>query len=207
MHSIQRALPLLILLASCASSTTESAPAERVSFGFETDSDANAFRTATGDWQVTESAEGSEHGKVVEQRAQNPKPVFNVALFENIERTDVDISLALNSLAGEIDQGGGPIWRASDKDNYYIARYNPLEDNFRVYTVVNGVRTELASADIPATGGWHTLRVTMSGDSIKCYYDGQLSLEVTDGTFQDAGSLGLWTKADAQTQFDDVVIE
>jgi hypothetical protein len=82
---------------------------------------------------------------------------------------------------------------------------NPLEDNFRVYKVVAGKRTQLGTADakIPS-GQWHTIRVVQKGDHIQCYLDGALRLDVKDGTFKDPGKIGLWTKADAQTYFADL---
>ena len=114
--------------------------------------------------------------------------------------------MSFKSIAGVIDQGGGPIWRAKDARNYYIARYNPLEDNYRVYTVVEGKRHQLMSANIPHSPGWHTLRITMTGSTIQCFYDGEAHLELEDSTFTEAGKVGLWTKADAQTHFDDVKV-
>jgi hypothetical protein len=110
----------------------------------------------------------------------------------------------MKALAGEDDQGGGLVWRAKDGANYYIARFNPLEDNYRVYKVVDGARKQLGSADFKAAPGWHTLRVVMSADHIVCYLDGEKRLDVTDSTFKEAGKVGLWTKSDAQTHFDDL---
>ncbi len=116
----------------------------------------------------------------------------------------MDLTVRFHAIAGKFDQGGGLVWRAKDGRNYYIARYNPLEDNFRVYTVVDGQRTQLQNADIPRSDGWHTLRVTMRGDHIQCFYDGKKSLDVHDTTFTKPGHIGLWTKADARTRFDDL---
>ena len=87
-------------------------------------------------------------------------------------------------MAGKLDQGGGPVWRYKDAGNYYIARMNPLEDNFRVYKVVAGKRTQLSSVDIKVpAGGWHTIRVVHKADHIECYLDGKLHLDVKDDTF------------------------
>jgi hypothetical protein len=98
------------------------------------------------------------------------------------------------------------VWRGKDANNYYVARYNPLEDNYRVYKVEKGYRIQLQNADIKHSDGWHVLRVTMDGDHIQCYYDGQKYLDVKDSTFLDEGQIGLWTKADAQSHFDDLTI-
>ncbi len=119
---------------------------------------------------------------------------------------DVDVSVRLKAVVGELDQGGGVVWRARDKDNYYIARYNPLESNFRVYKVEKGKRTQFQSAGIPGDREWHTLRVTMAGGRITCYLDGRKYLETDDRTFPDAGRIGLWTKADARSYFDDLTV-
>ena len=79
---------------------------------------------------------------------------------------------------------------------------NPLEDNFRLYKVVAGKRTELASSDIKAeTGKWHTIRIVHKGDQIECFLNGKKHLDAKDATFKDAGKIGVWTKADAQTRF------
>ena len=95
---------------------------------------------------------------------------------------------------------------AKDKKNYYICRYNPLEDNFRVYKVVDGVRTMFQDAKTPGDEKWHDPRVTMAGRKITCYLDGAKLLEAEDGTFEAAGAMGLWSKADAQSYFDDVTV-
>jgi hypothetical protein len=155
---------------------------------------------AVGKWKVVK-AEGR---RVLAQEARNPDKVFNVALIRRPHARDLDLSVKLKAIAGKDDQGGGLIWRAKDKNNYYIARYNPLEDNFRVYKVDRGKRTMFKNADIPHTPGWHTLRVTMRGTHIECFYDGKKYLECDDTTFPDTGMIGLWSKADAQSYFDDL---
>ncbi len=107
-----------------------------------------------------------------------------------------------------MDQGGGPIWRVLDEDNYYIARYNPMEENFRIYHVKNGLRTRIANARIKLPAGvWHKLKITHFDTKIEGYLNGKKLLEVTDKTFAGPGGIGLWTKADAVTLFDDLVID
>jgi hypothetical protein len=141
------------------------------------------------------------------QTAKNPNAVFNITLIAGTHAKDVDLSVRMKAIAEETDQGGGLVWRAKDKKNYYLARYNPLEDNYRVYKVVDGKRTLLQNADIPHAPGWHTLKVEMEGDHIECSYDGQKYLDVKDATFTRPGQIGLWSKADAQSQFDDLRLE
>jgi len=164
------------------------------------------FVAGPGDWKVQFNPAASSKPNVLAQLAKNDRPVFNVLLVGDTSYGDLDLSVRLYAVAGEIDQGGGLVWRARDAQNYYIARYNPLEDNFRVYKVVDGRRTQLQSADVPRSGGWRTLRVTMRGDAIECYLDGKKFLQATDSTFTRPGKIGVWTKADAQTLFDDLAV-
>jgi hypothetical protein len=163
---------------------------------------AKNFTNEVGEWTVV----ASDNGKVLAQSAKNANAVFNIALAGDTGAKDVDLSVRMKAVAGETDQGGGLVWRAKDAKNYYLARYNPLEDNYRLYKVVDGRRTLIQNADIPHSDGWHTLRVTMSGDQIACYYDGKKSLEAKDTTFPGAGKIGLWSKADAQSHFDDLTL-
>jgi hypothetical protein len=164
---------------------------------------ARGFKGEVGQWRVV-MADGR---KVLAQQAKNPDKVFNVALVTGTHAKDVDLSVKLKAVAGEFDQGGGLIWRAKDKSNYYIARYNPLEDNYRVYKVQGGKRTMFKSADIPHAPGWHTLRVKMRGEHIECFYDDKKHLDCNDSTFPEAGMIGLWSKADAQSYFDDLRLD
>jgi len=159
------------------------------------------FAPAVGEWKVA----STDEGKVLAQSASNANAVFNVVLVDDTNAKDLDISVKLKAIAGELDQGGGLVWRARDAKNYYVARYNHLEDNFRVYMVVDGKRSPpFQNADVKHHDGWTVVRVTMKGDHIECYIDGKKYLDVHESTLTDAGKIGLWSKADAQSQFDDL---
>ena len=138
---------------------------------------AAGFTGAVGTWMVVVS----DNGQALAQLAKNPDETFNIALCDETQVKDVDISVRMKAIAGQEDQGGGIVWRAKDAKNYYLAHYNPLEDNYRFYTVIDGKRTQLANADIKHSPGWHTLRITMVGDHVECYYDGMKVLDQTDG--------------------------
>ena len=181
-----------------------------MSWNFDSDTAsqiARGFTNEVGEWKVEADNTAPSRPNVLAQRARSSGPTFNMTLIGSTSYKDVDISVSMKAGAGSIDQGGGLVWRARDARNYYVARYNPLEDNYRVYKVENGVRSaEFQNANAPASPGWHTLRATMTGDRIECYYDGKKYLDVRDATFKDAGRIGLWTKADAQTRFDDLTV-
>ena len=121
---------------------------------------------------------------------------------------DLEIELKIKSITGRQDQGGGPIWRAKDAKNYYVARWNPLENNLRVYYVRDGRRVQLASADIITDPGeWHEIEIKHVGNIIRAKFDYEKVIEIEDTTFTESGMAGLWTKADAATAFDDFKVE
>jgi hypothetical protein len=164
---------------------------------------AKGFANEAGEWQVASTPEG----RVLAQTAKSPNAVFNVALATETNVKDVDISVKLKPIAGVNDQGGGLVWRAKDAKNYYVARNNPLRaGSYNVYKVVDGKRSMLKGVPLKRTEGWHTLRVTMAGEHIGCFYDGTKYLDVNDSTLLEAGKIGLWSKSDAQSQFDDLTL-
>ena len=192
----------LLALALCLS-----ASALEKSWNFDADKEGSVpegFSVESGSWSV-KAADAPSKPNVVVQTARSDNHIFNIAVAKEPLLKDVDISVKFKSLAGETDQGGGLVWRYKDSKNYYIARYNPLEFNYRLYHVVDGKRTQLQSVSkIVLEPGWHTLRVTMAGEKIECFLDDKKHLETSDATFKHAGKIGLWTKADAQTEFDDL---
>lgn len=179
------------------------------SWNFDTDKAGElpkGFEAAAGTWKVAADVSAPSKANVLTQTAKSEKSAYNVLLISDTNYKNLDLSVKFKAVAGEIDQGGGVVWRAKDAQNYYICRYNPLEENFRVYKVEAGKRTQLGTADIPAKPGWHTVQITMLGDKIECHYDGDKRIEVTDSTFPNGGKIGLWSKADAQTSFDDLTV-
>lgn len=167
---------------------------------------AKGFSNESGEWKVTADPTAPSQPQVLAQMAKSSGSTFNLSLLGNENFKDVDISVAMKAVAGSEDRGGGLVWRAKDARNYYVARYNPLEDNYRLYKVEKGKREQLQSADIKHSEGWHNLHVTMKGDRIECFYDGKKYIETADPTFKGAGKIGLWTKADAQSYFDDFTV-
>ena len=159
-------------------------------------------------WKVLEDKTAPSGTKVLAQTSsEGPNRIFNLCVADKSKYSDVDLSVSFKAVQGEIDQGGGPVWRYQDANNYYIARMNPLEDNFRVYKVIEGRRFQLDSAEVePPAGKWHTIRVVHKGSHIQCYLDGKALLDVKDDSIKDAGKIGLWTKADAVTRFDDLKV-
>ena len=174
--------------------------AENIHYDFEK-TDLNKWHTY-GKWEIT--ADGKEHRASMIERSAGG---FNLCYTKDVHFRDGDITVAFRANAGRIDQGGGVMWRVQDNDNYYVARFNPLEDNFRFYIVHDGIRSELASADVKLSSGWHTMKIEQKGDTFEGYIDGKQYLEHKDAHLKKAGGVGVWTKADAQTSFDDLKID
>jgi hypothetical protein len=171
-----------------------------------------AEHTGTGEgsiWKVeADDTAPGKTGYALAQTAESPNAFFNLCIAQERSYKDLRLEVSFKALRGKNDQGGGLVWRYQDANNYYIARMNPLEDNFRVYKVVAGKRIQLGTQEgiKVAAGTWHTIAIEQSGDRIQCFLDGKKHLEARDGTFADAGKIGLWTKSDAQSLFDDLVV-
>jgi Domain of Unknown Function (DUF1080) len=159
-------------------------------------------------WAVTVDPSAPSKPNVVAQTSTDQTDYrFPLLISEEGSFLDLDISVKFKAVSGSIDRAGGLVFRLKDPNNYYVVRANALENNYRLYQVVNGRRRQLAGANLKVTSGeWHELRVAATGNKITCYYDGNKKIEATDDTFKDAGKVGLWTKADSVTHFDDLKV-
>jgi hypothetical protein len=153
-------------------------------------------------WEV----EDCERGRCVAvTETYGTGQVYNVLLSRREFPDDFELSVLLRADGGAEDRGGGLVWRAECEHDYYVTRWNPLENNVRVYRVVDGTREQLASADVTADPTqWHRLGVRATGSRHEVSFDGAPVLTVDDVTFSGRGRIGLWTKADARTSFDEL---
>lgn len=182
------------------------------SFDFEKE-DLGGWKVLEGQWRVEEMPDAPSGKRVLIQRAD--RNVFNAIITPAgaFYRAAIDISVKLKSLSGSEDASGGIVFRFAE-GKYYVVRANALENNFRLY-YYDGERHMLATADVqpPALRTWHTIRVVAVGDQIQGWLDGRLlidyedmrSLVRTDPRLEE-GEVGLWTKADSVTAFDDLTI-
>jgi len=161
-----------------------------------------------GAWTVVADSTASS-GRAIEQTSTDRTSYrFPLAIHDSMSAADVDIELRFKAVAGKIDQAGGIALRIEDVGNYYVARANALEDNVRFYRVVNGKREQLDGTDLKVTANeWHSLGVTAEGNRFTVSYDGKLLFSLIDKTFTEAGDVGLWTKADSVTRFDQISIK
>jgi hypothetical protein len=161
-----------------------------------------------GNWQVlaTERAKSPPH-VLAQLMAKGAEHAYKVTLVKGTVASDLTLQVSFLPIQGNADMGGGLIWRAADDRNYYLARANPLEQNIRVYRVVKGIRHLLENFNQTITvKQWHTLRVTHQGCRVNIFYDDKQVFDLCDKTFH-AGMIGLWTKSDAVTYFDDLQLQ
>ena len=159
-------------------------------------------------WVIQQDGSAPSNPNVLTQTSADktdyrfPLAVADEGSFQNLE-----LSVKFKAISGEIDRAGGFVFRLKDANNYYVVRANALEDNFNIYHVVHGMRRQIKGSRVKVSSGeWHELRVEAVGDMITCYFDGDKKIEATDETFKDAGKIGLWTKADSVTSFDDLKV-
>jgi 3-keto-disaccharide hydrolase len=166
-----------------------------------------------GGWTLTKTGKGEPRWSIEKDDTAPSKPnvlkqsgagTYPLAIKEDANLKDGFVEVKFKPLSGEEDQAGGIIWRCKDVDNYYICRANALENNVRIYHFVNGKRTQFKGANLPvAANQWHTLRVNFAGNRFVVIFDGKELFAAEDDTIPAAGKVGVWTKADSVTLFDD----
>jgi hypothetical protein len=167
---------------------------------------------APGKWLV--EAEGANK-YLAQTDADSTNARFPVAVLADFPAADLDLSVRFRPVSGRVDQAAGIVWRFQNQDSYYIVRANARENNVVLYKVENGKRTDLPlkgegrtygkKAPVPAAQ-WSTLRVVATGPLFEVYFNGAKLYEVEDKTFTQPGKLGVWTKADSVTHFDDLTV-
>ena len=172
-------------------------------------------------WTAMQTGSGSAKWSVEKDDSAPSKPnvlkqsgvaTFPVCFKNDTNLKDGFVEVKFKPVAGKEDQAGGVIWRVQDSNNYYIARANALEGNVVLYKTVNGKRSSLdivgrkggyGVKEPVASGQWHTLRIEFAGNHFRLMFDGKHLFDVEDTTFTEPGKVGVWTKADSVTLFDD----
>jgi hypothetical protein len=158
-----------------------------------------------GDWQVLGTADAVSAPHVLAQLSdKGTEHAYKMVLIDGTESSNLELSVSFRSVAGKGDMGGGLIWRAMDDRNYYLTRANPLEQNIRLYRMDRGVRKMIANRDQSIdVRQWHRLRVVTQGCQIQVFYDDMPVFDQCDQSLSQ-GKIGLWTKSDAVSYFDNL---
>ena len=145
-------LGFIIAMASAGLGLAAETPKATV-WNFDSDKPGEAAKgwtSAAGTWRVAADESAPSKANVLAMTAGDPKEPYNIVLADEVNLKDVDVAARMSAVSGKKDQGGGVVWRAKDARNYYVVRWNPLEDNLRLYKVVDGKRTQLVSVDLKA---------------------------------------------------------
>ncbi len=161
-----------------------------------------------GEWKILKTDRAKSAPQVLAQlMGKGFEHAYKVVLIKSVTASDLDLQVSFLPIEGKADMGGGLIWRAVDDRNYYLTRANPLEQNIRIYRVVKGIRHLLQNFDQTIhMNQWHTLHVVTRGCQIQVFYDEKPVFDLCDQTFT-TGRIGLWTKSDAVTYFDDLRLQ
>jgi hypothetical protein len=170
-------------------------------------------RSLPTQWQAGVTGSGSPHWMVEADESAPSKPnvlkqsgegTYPWCVKKDVSIADGFAEVKFKPMAGKEDQAGGIVWRWKDGDNYYIARANALEDNVTIYHTIKGTRGSFKNVDKKvASNQWHALRVDFHGNRFTVTFDGEKVIEADDDTIKGAGAVGVWTKADSVTLFDD----
>jgi hypothetical protein len=154
-------------------------------------------------WTVEADASAPSKPNVLKQSGQGD---FPWCVLRSAVLSDGFVEVKFKSLSGREDQAAGLVWRWKDGDNYYVARANALENNVSLYYTQDGRRHTIKYVDAPvAKNQWHTLRVEFGGERIRVALDGKVYIESSDARIVGPGAVGVWTKADSVTAFDDFI--
>jgi hypothetical protein len=163
-------------------------------------------------WTATQTGSGSAKWSAEKDDSAPSQPnvlkqsgeaTFPVCFKNDTNLKDGFVEVKFKPVAGKEDQAGGVIWRVRDANNYYIARANALEDNVTIYHTINGSRVAFKNINTKVMPGvWHTLRVDFEGNKFTVSFDDKKVIEASDESFKEAGKVGVWTKADSVTLFD-----
>ena len=175
-----------------------------------------------GRWMVRSEASAPSGANVLAQvDTDNTDYRFPVAVVDDSNLRDLRLSVKCKPVSGKVDQACGLVFRYRDENNYYVARANALEDNVNLYYVKDGRRKQITGWRVitgyltgvlggvkkVSSGTWHDLAVEATGDHLEVYWEGTRIIDSHDETFADAGKIGVWTKADSVTYFDDLSVE
>ena len=162
-----------------------------------------ATKTGSGEmkWTIESDSTAPSKPNVLKQSGQ---ATFPICIKDDTNLKDGFVEVKFKPISGKEDQAGGLVWRVKDSNNYYVARANALEDNVTIYDTVKGQRTERKRTNTKVSSNqWHTLRVDFQGSHFTVTFDGKRAIDWDDAKFKEAGKVGVWTKADSVTLFDD----
>ncbi len=186
-------------------------------YGKQVNFDKEKSNKAPSEWRCGLTGKGNPKWMVIRENtapsspnvlSQSGRGSFPWCVIPGVSLSDGFVEVKFKPLSGKIDQAGGLIWRFKDGNQYYVARANALENNVSLYYVEKGRRKTITYVDAPVPQNeWNTLRVEFAGDEIKVFLNGKKNIDLKDKTIPGTGAVGVWTKADSKTLFDNFIYE
>lgn len=134
---------------------------------------------------------------------------FPIAVYKGIDNFENgEISVRFQMVGGTLDRCAGILFNVKPNGDYLTVRFNGTEDNVVLWTFNQGVRkfvkraTDLAPLEL---GTWHTLKISVHGTALQAFLDGKAMMDFTL-TEPVSGKVGVWSKTDSMTQFDDFIV-
>lgn len=197
----------------CAGILVSAAPSIAQTSNFDSD----MIGKAPGGWTCGVTGAGTPHWVVTADPSapsppnvllQNGTGTFPWCVSDKVNATDGSVEVQFKPISGKDDQAGGVVWRFRDANNYYVARANALENNVSLYYTVNGSRKTIQYVNAPVkANAWHVLRVSFKDDMIDVVLDGKTYISTKDRHLTGPGKVGVWTKADSVTAFDNFLFK
>ena len=160
-----------------------------------------------GDWRVVSDFTTAQEKAIAQTSTDTTDYRFPLAIYDAVSARNVDVTVRFRSVGGKVDQAGGIVVRLTSADNYYVVRANALEDNVRLYRVLNGRREQIGGVNTKVSSNqWHMLSLRAEDDRFTVSFDGKEVFSAQDKTFANSGKVALWTKADSVTHFDSIAI-
>ena len=210
--SFVRLAILALLLASAPASAQT--PAVVISFNdMTTGQPPLGFTTGLGGtgassiWRIEDDAR-APRGKVLIQKSTDSSSMrYPICMYDSIRTLNADVTTTFNIVSGKIDQVAGIALRVTDEGNYYLARASAKDNAVTLSRFVGGSGSDLTSTSVKVPAGtWQTLRFKIDRERLTVYLNGQQVIEWSDNRHTREGRVGLWTRADAVTMFDDLSI-
>jgi len=210
-------LPMRVFAQSESSSSSQSLSTEPTTIDFEhfetgpVPKDFTPFLGGFGKdsaWQIKSEPSALSGTKVLAQTSYDQiDNRFPMLVYNDITAKNVRVAVQFKTLSGKIDQAAGIIVRFQDPNHFYVVRANALEDTVQLYRLVEGVHHVVTSKNVHVESGkWHSLNVMIDDVHVTAFLDGQQLFDVRDDTFSAAGKIGLLTKSDGVTLFDDLQV-
>jgi hypothetical protein len=165
-----------------------------------------------GRWVVTQApAEGGIRRVLAQTSQVGDRSRMPHCLLKNYRGAEVDVVVLIRPVSGEQAQAGGLVWRAQDKQNFYVLLIDAKTDQMAVYRVLAGRPAPLPIAGEDRKYGvrvklerdrWYQLRVRATNGRFEIFLDNTKRFEIEDGTFRGPGAVGIATLADSVIQFD-----